>query len=212
MKTLLFILFTSISYLNFAQFTTESQVVSYMSGKEFYNESYGMKVGYEFIPKFNSYGIVCVNKNSEKFYYINCSVRPYGSSADINGMSSDGGGNFGFRVYSGKISVQGVDFYQVGRASQSTSSSVSNTTQKPTLARYFDQSDEAKSTSNPQKEMLIHLKPTTTEGIKYFQDWMDEKHPGWVNGKSLKKGTGYGSWGPSTQKAFDQFGLEYNGY
>jgi hypothetical protein len=212
MKTLIFILFTSISYLNFAQFTTESQVVSYMSGKEFYNESYGIRVSYEFIPKFNTYGIVCVNKNSEKFYYINCSVRPYGSSADINGMSSDGGGNFGFRVYNGKISVQGVDFFQSGRTDQSTSSSVSNATQSSGLEKYHGLVAESKLTPNPQKEMLIHLKPTTIEGIKYFQDWMDEKHPGWVNGKSLKKGTGYGLWGPSTQKAFDQFGLEYNGY
>ena len=111
MKTFLFFLFTAVNVIAFAQFSTESQVVTYMSAKEFYSDSYQMTVSYEFIPRYNTYGIVCVNKNNEKFYYINCSVRPYGSSADINGMSSDGGGNFGFRLYEGRLSVQGEMFY-----------------------------------------------------------------------------------------------------
>lgn len=198
MKTLLFILFTSVSFVNFAQFTTESQVVSYMSGKEFYNESYGMKVSYEFIPKFNTYGIVCVNKNSEKFYYINCSVRPYGSSADINGMSTDGGGNFGFRVYNGKISVQGVDFFQVGKTVQNNSTTTTTNENSELMSKYF---------SNTASSPL-----GGPENIKKFQDWMDINYPGWVNGKSLKKGTGYGLWGPSTQIAYGNYGKQYNDY
>lgn len=45
--------------------------------------------------------------------------------------------------------------------------------------------------------------------IQAFQDWMDVKHPGWVNGKSLNKGPGYGTFGPSTTKAWTNYGTEY---
>ena len=38
--------------------------------------------------------------------------------------------------------------------------------------------------------------------VKKFQDWMDIYHPNWVNGKNLNKGSGYGTYGPSTQKAW----------
>lgn len=48
-----------------------------------------------------------------------------------------------------------------------------------------------------------------TNQIKGFQDWMDIKYPNWVNGKNLNKGTGYGTFGPSTKKAWEKYGKEY---
>jgi hypothetical protein len=38
--------------------------------------------------------------------------------------------------------------------------------------------------------------------VKKFQDWMDINHPNWVKGKNLNKGSGYGTYGPSTQSAW----------
>ena len=50
---------------------------------------------------------------------------------------------------------------------------------------------------------------SSAEDVKKFQDWMDLKHPNWVKGKNLNKGGGYGTFGPSTQKAWASFGSEY---
>jgi hypothetical protein len=174
-----------------------------MSAKEFYNSSYDMKVSYEFLPTMNTYGIKCVNGSNEKFYYINCTVRPYGSSADINGTDPYNGKTFGFRVYNGRISVQGVDFNLKGTTNQvnNTSNTSSNVNESDALSQLHS-FIMGNSSNTPAK-------PSSTDQIKKFQDWMDLKHPGWVNGKNLNKGTGYGSWGPSTQKAWDQYSKEY---
>lgn len=45
--------------------------------------------------------------------------------------------------------------------------------------------------------------------VKDFQDWMDKYYPNWVNGKNLNKGSGYGTYGPSTQKAWATYKGEY---
>ncbi len=46
--------------------------------------------------------------------------------------------------------------------------------------------------------------------IKKFQDWMDLKHPNWLdNGKSLNKGFGYGNYGSQTTKAWGKYSSEY---
>lgn len=59
---------------------------------------------------------------------------------------------------------------------------------------------------------------TTSSGVKtfpgpgtvqQFQDWLDSNYPTWLNGGKLNKGSGYGSYGPSTQKAFTQYGSAY---
>jgi hypothetical protein len=49
------------------------------------------------------------------------------------------------------------------------------------------------------------VNPTVGGGpsdVKAFQDWMDIYHPNWVKGKNLNKGSGYGTYGPSTQAAW----------
>jgi hypothetical protein len=45
--------------------------------------------------------------------------------------------------------------------------------------------------------------------VQQFQDWLDINYPTWLNGGKLNKGKGYGSYGPSTQKAFTQYGSAY---
>jgi hypothetical protein len=45
--------------------------------------------------------------------------------------------------------------------------------------------------------------------VQQFQDWLDTNYPTWLNGSKLNKGKGYGSYGPSTQKAFTQYGSAY---
>lgn len=47
--------------------------------------------------------------------------------------------------------------------------------------------------------------------IKAFQDWMDGKHPNWLdNGTSLNKGSGYGNYGLQTTKAWKLYNVEYS--
>lgn len=40
------------------------------------------------------------------------------------------------------------------------------------------------------------------DDIKAFQDFMDQFDPTWLNGRALNKGSGYGAFGPNTQKAW----------
>jgi len=45
--------------------------------------------------------------------------------------------------------------------------------------------------------------------VKAFQDWMDIYHPNWVKGKNLNKGSGYGTYGPSTQAAWGLWKVDF---
>jgi hypothetical protein len=49
------------------------------------------------------------------------------------------------------------------------------------------------------------------ENIKDFQDFMDLFYPGWYKGGKLRRGSGYGTFGPSTQKAYTKHNEEYRG-
>lgn len=86
-------------------FESESDVISYMFGKVFYNSSNGLDIKYGYISEYNTYGIIVNNKNGIQFNYINVEITPYGESADLYGMSSETGSNFGFRLYNGKLIV-----------------------------------------------------------------------------------------------------------
>lgn len=67
------------------------------------------------------------------------------------------------------------------------------------------------------KKLLIEQGDKTPK-IKAFQDWMDSTYPNWVgctdskctNGKNLNKGKGYGTFGPSTTKAWSKWGNDFN--
>jgi len=64
-------------------FTDESEVISYLEGKKFYNGENGLEISYGYISSYNTYGINVLNKNGAKFYFINVEITPYGNSADL---------------------------------------------------------------------------------------------------------------------------------
>jgi hypothetical protein len=72
-----------------------------------------------------------------------------------------------------------------------------------------------KSSSNDEFYSLDATSPKSE--IKAFQDWLDAKGLKWVkatnidltNGSKLNKGGGYGTFGPSTTKAFARYGQEW---
>ena len=50
------------------------------------------------------------------------------------------------------------------------------------------------------------------EGVKKFQDWLDQNKAGWATGYSggiLSKAGGYGRFGPRTSKAWESYKSEY---
>lgn len=49
----------------------------------------------------------------------------------------------------------------------------------------------------------------TSAQTKAFQDWLDAKYPKWLKGKTLNKGSGYGTFGPSTKVAYATYGAEW---
>ena len=104
--TLILLLF--LSWTSFSQsslFEEESDVIAFMEGKTFYNSDNGLEVEYGYISAYNTYGIKVKNKNGARFNFINVSITPYGTSADLYGMSAEDGSNFGFRLYSQKLIV-----------------------------------------------------------------------------------------------------------
>lgn len=74
---------------------------------------------------------------------------------------------------------------------------------------YSDNSSPATSTTTSYTAPSMSSLPND---VKKFQDWMDSKHPGWLNdGSSLNKSTskGYGTGGSQTKKAYVKYGKEY---
>lgn len=86
-------------------FNEESNVISYMDGKLFYNSDNGLTIEYGYISSYNTYGIKVKNKDGGKFYFINVEIATYGTFADLYGMSPESGSNFGFRLYKSKLIV-----------------------------------------------------------------------------------------------------------
>lgn len=108
MKKLLILatlLFSFVTVNAQSSFDDESNVISYMDGKSFYNSENGLSIEYGYISSYNTYGIIVKNKNGGKFYFINVEITTYGSFADLYGMSAESGSNFGFRLFNGKLIV-----------------------------------------------------------------------------------------------------------
>jgi hypothetical protein len=108
MKNLLLLLLLLCSFSSYAQtFGEESDVISYMDGKSFYNSDNGLTIEYGYISDFNTYGIKVRNKEGGRFYFINVEITTSydGSYADLYGMSAETGSNFGFRLFKGRLVV-----------------------------------------------------------------------------------------------------------
>jgi len=77
--------------------------------------------------------------------------------------------------------------------------------------------DKPKSSGKPKSGGTTTGGSTTTRTVNFpgpgtvqqFQDWLDTNYPTWLNGGKLNQGNGYGSYGPNTQKAFSQYGTQY---
>lgn len=104
---LLTLLLLTISKINAQNtlFKEESNVVTFMDGKTYFNPSNGLVIEYGYISQYNTYGIKVKNKNGLNFYFINVNISPSGSFADLNGISPENGANFGFRLYRTKLIV-----------------------------------------------------------------------------------------------------------
>jgi hypothetical protein len=78
--------------------------------------------------------------------------------------------------------------------------------------KYFKKPTDTDSDSDTDSNNT-NTTPTKPTGgptdVRAFQDWMDAYRPNWVNGKNLKQGIGYGTYGPSTQKAWAIYKNEY---
>jgi hypothetical protein len=108
LRVLLFSLFLlSLNTMNAQSylFESESDVITYMDNKVFYNSNSGLEIEYGYISTMNTYGIKVKNKNDARFSFINVDITPYGSFADLYGMSIEDGSSFGFRLYRGKLVV-----------------------------------------------------------------------------------------------------------
>ena len=75
-------------------------------------------------------------------------------------------------------------------------------------------------TCNDPEFKINRIKKTTPiptelkniEGVKLFQDWLDVNAQGWATGFTkgvLNKGSGYGTFGPRTQKAWNSYGRRF---
>ena len=108
MKYLLLISLLVWTFNSSAQsFDEESDVISYMDGKSFYNSDNGLTIEYGYISDYNTYGIKVRNKEGGRFYFINVEITTSydGSYADLYGMSAETGSNFGFRLFKGRLVV-----------------------------------------------------------------------------------------------------------
>jgi hypothetical protein len=110
MKNLIVLLITFSSWGVFSQFSSETDVITYLDGKKFYNSEYGLTMEYGYLSEYNTYGIKLTNKYNAVFNFINVSITPYESFASLNGMSLSSGDNLEFTLYKGKAVAEGSEY------------------------------------------------------------------------------------------------------
>ena len=68
-----------------------------------------------------------------------------------------------------------------------------------------------KEVSEPSKYLSFDAsgKPVTKAEIQQFQNWLDAIYPTWLKGGKLNGGSGYGTFGPSTSKAWGTYGADF---
>jgi hypothetical protein len=58
-------------------------------------------------------------------------------------------------------------------------------------------------------DYYLNIDGTNKTQVKQFQDWLDNNYPTWLKGGKLKRGAGYGTFGPSTKAAYTQYGAQW---
>jgi hypothetical protein len=102
---IMFVILTAINNLSAQSFRSDSDVQSYLEGKTYYNSELGIRLQYGYISRFNTYGIKAKNKFGDQFYYVNVNISTFGSFADLFGIGSSDGQQFGFRLYGERLIV-----------------------------------------------------------------------------------------------------------
>jgi hypothetical protein len=102
---LIVVLLATMNNLFGQSFRNDSDVQSYLEGKTYYNSELNLRIQYGYISNYNTYGIKVKNKFGDQFYYVNVSISTYDSFADLFGIGSSDGRQFGFRLYGNKLIV-----------------------------------------------------------------------------------------------------------
>jgi len=102
MKIFIALLIAFSSFGVFGQFNSETDVITYMDGKKFYNSVDGLTMEYGYLSEYNTFGIKLTNKYNAVFNIINVSITPYESFAYLNGMFLSTGDNIEFTLFKGK--------------------------------------------------------------------------------------------------------------
>lgn len=124
--------------------------------------------------------------------------------------------NKGLLVFGSIVVIGAIGYYLWSKSKKSKGAGSSQPTpsDKPIL---MDEKIGGKDSPKPLPPVKAKPKPTittpteldTTEKVKNFQDWLDTNYPKWLNGKTLNKKGGYGTYGPSTQSAWSTYGTKY---
>jgi hypothetical protein len=84
-----------------------------------------------------------------------------------------------------------------------------------TMANFTCNDVEFKTAQNKKTTVKTPFELKDAKGIMVFQDWLDGKYPGWATGyqggiiNKGQNGSGYGKFGPRTQKAWKLYATEY---
>jgi hypothetical protein len=84
-------LFLSAASLKAQSFNENSDVIAYMDGRAFYNSENGLNIELQYLPTYNTYGLVLTNGHDNTTYLINVKVSCYGAFADISAERIDDG-------------------------------------------------------------------------------------------------------------------------
>lgn len=105
---------TILTLASFAQvdISNERSVLDYLGKQQYSNSKMGLKLTYNYISSYNTYGIILSNTSGSKQYFINVGVTPYIRSgyANATGMNTQGK-NLTIKITSGgEVSVAGTVF------------------------------------------------------------------------------------------------------
>ena len=102
----------SFAQVHQVDISNERSVLDYLGKQQYSNSKMGLKLTYNYISSYNTYGIILSNTSGSKQYFINVGVRPYIRSgyANATGMNTQGE-DLTIKITSdGEVSVAGTVF------------------------------------------------------------------------------------------------------
>jgi hypothetical protein len=111
-------------------------------------------------------------------------------------------------VFGSLVVIGSVGYYLWSKSKKSKGEGSSEPTPKDESKPKDEPIEIGKGTTIPPKtDLEIYL--GTTDKVKLFQNWLDDYYPTWLNGKKLNKGSGWGTLGPNTKKAWNTYKNQY---